>query len=222
MFVFNIHWLELIARLSRRYNPDARIIVGGGYPTIFPEKCLEDPNVDSIVIGEGEATLVHLLNRFNDFRDSEFEGKFPFDGYGTKTKDGKIEIVPKRNFLDMSDIPDPDWHYLNVEKYFESSGDRTLPIEAVRGCPYHCNFCNTHLSWGHKQRYKEVDRVIDELLKYERKYQIKPHFIDDNRSVNRKWIIEFLNKVISKGLTLEQMPASFPCPSSRRRAHERF
>ena len=209
MFVFNIRWLKLAVSLSRKYHPEAKIIVGGGFATIFPEKCLKELDVDSVVIGEGESTLIHILNRFNQFSDPSFEEKFPFDGYGEKAEDGTVHLVPLKTFIDMNDIPMAAWDYLDVEKYFKNSGDRMLAIEGVRGCPCRCTFCNTQLSWGYKLRYKKVDTLIQEMLELDKKYHAALHFVDDNRSVNRQWIIEFLHKVLENDIKLEPVPSSF-------------
>ncbi|MCP5108197.1 MAG: B12-binding domain-containing radical SAM protein [bacterium] len=209
MFVFNMRWLARTVALSRKYHPNAKIIVGGGYPTIFPEKCLKELDVDFIVIGEGESSLVHILNRCNNFSDPAFEEKYPFDGYGEKDRDGNIRVVPLKNYIDMNDIPVAAWDYLDVDKYFNNSGERMLAIEAVRGCPYRCTFCNTQLSWGYKLRYKKVDTLIAEMLELERKYHADLHFVDDNRSVNREWMMDFLHKVIENNIQLEAVPSSF-------------
>ncbi len=209
MFVFNARWLKMAVDLSRRHRPEAKIIAGGGYPTVFPKECLENHAIDSVVIGEGEATLVHLLNELNHFSDRDFEDKFPFDGYGIKSDLGDIEIVPKKSFLDMEDIPISAWDRLDVQKYFENSGQCTLPIEAVRGCPYHCTFCNTQLTWGYRLRYKNVDGLIKEMKELMSRYGAQLHFIDDNRSVDRSWMAEFLNSIIREQIVLEAAPSSF-------------
>lgn len=209
MFIFNARWLNMAVELSRLHHPEAKIIAGGGYSTVFPRDCLKNHDIDSVVIGEGEATLVHLLNRFNRFMDRDFEEKFPFDGYGEKNDKHEIGIVPKKSFLDMKDIPMPDWDYLDVEKYFEKSGERVLPLEAVRGCPYRCTFCNTQLTWGYRLRYKKIDKLIEEMKELERKYRAQLHFIDDNRSVNRFWMLDFLNSTIREQIPLESAPSSF-------------
>lgn len=208
-FVINVRWLELAVSLSRQYHPQARIIVGGGYPTIFPERCLREHGVDTAVIGEGEATLVHILNRYNNFRDNQFEDQFPFDGYAERTAEGKIEVVPKKSFMAMADLPAPAWHYLDIEGYFKRSGERWLSIEGVRGCPYRCTYCCTQLTWGHKLRYKKVDSLIEEMKTLTRTFNARLHFVDDNRSVDRLWMAEFLRRVIEEKLTLEARPTSF-------------
>ena len=109
----------------------------------------------------------------------------------------------------MNEIPVAAWDYLDVEKFFKNSGERMLAIEGVRGCPYRCTFCNTQMSWGHKLRYKKVDTLIDEMLELDKKYHADLHFIDDNRSINRKWMMEFLHQVLENNIQLEPVPSSF-------------
>jgi len=209
MFVFNQRWLIQAVEFSRKYHPQAKIIVGGGYATIFPGKCLTEMAVDAVATGEGETTLVHLLNRFNRFKDTVFEEKFPFSGYGEKNGDGTVNIVPLKHYIDMNEIPMAAWHYLDVEKYFKNSGDRMLAIEGVRGCPYRCTFCNTQMTWGYKLRYKKADTLISEMIELDKKYKASLHFIDDNRSVNREWMLDFLQKVLANNIVLEAVPSSF-------------
>ena len=35
-----------------------------------------------------------------------------------------------------------------VRSYFKKSGQKTLPLEASRGCPYGCTYCNTFYLLG--------------------------------------------------------------------------
>lgn len=205
MFIFNVRWVKDAIRLSRKYHKDAKIILGGAYPTLFPERSLSDHDIDAIVIGEGEATFLHLMNKFNNFYDENFEKKYPFGGYGLKDSDGKNIITSQQScLLALEGFPSPDWDQLNVKKYFERSGDNTIPIEASRGCPYSCTYCTTHLSWGKRLRYKTTDGFLQEIKSLKEKYH-NPHIfiVDDNITFSREWIIEFLSKLVDADLSLE-------------------
>lgn len=195
LFVFNVRWVETAVQLSRKYHPEAKIILGGGYPTLFPEHALQRHDIDDMVIGEGEATLLHMVNKYNNHRDIEFEKKFPFGGYAGKNEKGEIIKKPSVHFIDLADLPVPAWHMLDVDKYFENSGDRLLPIEGSRGCPYGCTYCCTYLSWGKKVRYKPVDNLLNEMHETGKKHRIEVlHFNDDNLGFNKKWLMEFLER----------------------------
>lgn len=211
MFVFNIKWAQTAVKLSRRFHPGAKIIIGGGYPTLFPERCLKTSDIDDVIIGEGEATLLHILNRYNNFCDPEFEKKFPIGSYASKDENGKIAIQRQTShFINPSDLPVPTWSYLNIEKYFKKSGDKTLPIEGSRGCPYRCSYCCTYLSWGRKVRYKPYENLASEVAEIKNNYSVETlRFVDDNLSFSKEWINNFLKKVLSMHLPLKLTASNF-------------
>ena len=211
MFVMSQRWVTDTLKFSKKYHPDAKIIIGGGYPTIYPEYCLKKHEIDLSVVGEGDDTFLHAVNRLNNIVDDKFEKRFPFEGYAAKDKLGKIFFVPrKKGFLDLNELPPASYKWLNVKDYFKKSGNSMLPLEASRGCPYGCTYCNTFISWGRKVRYKTVDNLIKEISDLQSNYH-RPqlHFVDDNLSFDRKWTIEFLDKLAEKNLKLHVTCSNF-------------
>ncbi len=78
-----------IARLAREVLPDALIVVGGAHATFMPKEALaEEPALDAVVMGEGEATLVEIANAVSS-------GK-PITGIrGTATRvNGHVRVYP--------------------------------------------------------------------------------------------------------------------------------
>lgn len=203
-FVFNERWVALAVELSRRYHPEAKIIIGGGYPTLFPQRIFERLDVDDLVLGEGESTFLHLLNRYNQHHDAAFEEKFPFDGYSTRNATGEIitkERTQRQNYLNAGVLPPPAWHYLDVEKYFRNSGMHILPLEVSRGCPYKCTYCCTYMAWGRWMRYKPVENAIAEIRHLKEHYGAPTlYLIDDNPTITKKWIKAFLTELIAEDL----------------------
>ena len=191
-FMFNQSYVNRIVDMAHQKNPNAKIIVGGGYATIFPEKSLALPHIDYCVIGEGEHTFIHILNRIFETPDKDFEKDWAFDGYGEKLADGKLNIVPKKVFLDnLNDLPPPKWNFPGLDKYLAMEG-AVLPFMASRGCPMACSFCSTHLSWGKPVRYRPVDNVVDEIISHYEKHSVKNfHCVDDNILFDRKWFHDF-------------------------------
>lgn len=206
MFVFNVKWVDDAVRLSKKFHPEAKIIIGGGYPTLFPERCLKEHDIDDAIIGEGEATFLHILNKYNNHQDAEFDKKFPPGPHASKNEKGEINIIRGEHyFLNLSDLPVPAWNYLNIDEYFKKSGDRTLPIEGSRGCPYRCSYCATFLAWGTQIRYKPVDNLIREILELKKRYpEVETVlFGDDNLSFSKEWIQDFLTRLINLKLPLK-------------------
>ncbi len=210
LFVFNVRWVETAVALSRKIRPGAKIILGGGYATLFPEHCLKQHDIDDVVIGEGEATFLHIVNKYNNHRDIEFEKKFPFEGYATKHKKGEIFKKTATHFIEMGDLPIPAWDKLNTERYFERSGDGLLPIEGSRGCPYGCTYCCTYLSWGKKVRYKPVDNLLNEMTEIGKKYKADTlHFNDDNLGFKKEWLMEFMERATKKNFGFKFSASNF-------------
>lgn len=212
MFVFNERWVETAVELSKQFHPEAKIIVGGGYPTLFPERCLENYEVNDVIIGEGETTLLHILNKYNNFEDPEYKKNFPFVGYGTRDENKEVLIVKRaqKQYIDLADLPVPAWHYLNIRKYFEQSGDRRLPIEATRGCPFRCTFCSTNQSWGFKVRYKPYEKLINEIIALKKRYDVEAvGFVDDNLTFSKEWTVNFLRKIVEIKLPINLSASNF-------------
>jgi len=195
-FVFNARWVEDAVRLSRQHHPEAKIVLGGGYPTLLPDHALGS-DCDVVVWGEGEAVFLWTLDDFNNYIGAHSEEQMFFvDGLNT--------------FVNLPFLPPPAWHYLNVERFFERSGNQTLPIEGSRGCPYDCSYCSVGLAWGKKVRYKTVENLLEEIEQNVEKYGVKTvWFGDDNLAFNRAWFTKFLREFASRNVPVKLDASNF-------------
>lgn len=193
-FVYNYRWVEHVVDFVRRHHPTATVVVGGGYPSLYPERSLSYPGVDFVVIGEGEDTLVHILNTVNGVSDPEFDQRFKISGWGWKNSSGQQQIVHKTTFIDDLDtIPFPDWTQFDMEDYFQTEKSRRLFIYGSRGCPYPCTFCSTAQQWGKKIRYRSAANVMDEIAWLISAFGIEHvQFVDDNMTANNRRFKELL------------------------------
>src|SRR3989338_4980003 len=119
--------------------------------------------------------------------------------------EAKIMIGGGYHLIDLADLPMPAWDYINIEGYFKRSGDKVLPIEGSRGCPYRCSYCTSFIFCGPRIRYKPVENLINEILEIKKRCKdIKTlRFIDDNLSFSKDWIKDFLTKIINLKLPLK-------------------
>ena len=159
-----------IAALARVHAAEAKVIMGGPYPTSHMEVVLRDPNVDVTVVGEGEATVVELLD--------------VLDGGGDLAKvkgiiyraDGEAVYTGLRPLIREIDDLVPAWDLYNLPIYFNRFGrsswnrvrrdHRGTMIMTSRGCPYNCIFC--HHSFGKKYRARSPERVVEEIFELQR------------------------------------------------------
>lgn len=203
MFVMSQRWVMDAVNFSKKYHPNAKIIIGGGYPTIYPEYVLKKHDIDMAIVGEGDDTFVHAVNRLNNIVDEKFNEQFTFEGYAAKDRNGEVFYVPrKKGFIDLKKLPPASYKWLDLKNYFKKSGQKTLALEASRGCPYGCTYCSTFISWGKTVRYKNVDSLTEEIAELQTSNKPAIHFVDDNLSFDKGWTIEFLDKLAEKNLKL--------------------
>ncbi len=173
LMIINHKWVHHIAKVSKMINPNCKVIVGGGYATIMPDKLWSDNNVDFIVKGEGEKKLLDFLNS---------------------------HIMSSGFIQDVDSLPFYDWEGIDLERYIKYHPKRFVSYVTSRGCPFGCVFCSTHLMWGKKFRPFSAKRVLDEIDYIMERYHAEEfEFSDDNLTLNKKRILDIMNGFIDRG-----------------------
>lgn len=194
------HSVELSKEL--KINSSTPIIFGGPHVSTRPLEVLSNDSIDYIVMGEGERTIIELMNALNR-RDSR--SLRDIQGIGFKENGQPVINPPRAPIQDLDSIPFPARHLIPREKYKASPNHyRRLPMAtmmASRGCPFRCTFCDVQKIWPGKYRFRSVKNVVDEIKYLIRDYGIKEiKFWDDSWGANKEWAREFCHTVISQGL----------------------
>ena len=167
------------------------IILGGPEVSALAGRALElMPNADMAVIGEGEITLVELLDAME--RGSSLG---PINGLAWR--DGsKVTVNPAREFInDVDGLPLPDYNIFGVDKM------DTYPIITARGCPYGCIFCFSHM--GKKWRARSPENIIEEIRVARDRYGAKSfHVCDASFNVDIERVKEFCALLIKEKLDI--------------------
>jgi B12-binding domain/radical SAM domain protein len=144
---------EIANPLQFKKEKDLFIIAGG--PAVQdPEFAFNVvPELDVIVLGEGEETIVDLLNCQ---RLSEVENIF---GIAFKNGD-EIVIKPIRKKTSLSNRP-----FIKVPPDLKSQHVRgvNMYIEVLRGCPGKCSFCQYCWMFGHSIRSRPLHEILGEV-----------------------------------------------------------
>lgn len=117
-------------------------ILGGHGPSPEPEYFIKKTGADVVVIGEGEVTVVELLDALankNCLRQVK----------GIAFRDGDSVVINEKRPLikDIDSISLPAYELFPIEYYrlirrpHAKNTDFILPILSSRGCPFRCNFC---------------------------------------------------------------------------------
>lgn len=180
-------------RFQSKYSLNKLLIVGGVHATIFPKETLQEFNADLVCMGEGEKTIIEILDNVKKKNFADICGICYFDKNGSPviTSNRKIE-------KDISDLPLPARHLLEeqdiiMHNRLSSTNLRMAHIMMSRGCPFSCYFC------ANQQRimqYRSGKSVREELVHLIDKYGINGFaIVDDNFVVNKKKVIEICNSI---------------------------
>jgi magnesium-protoporphyrin IX monomethyl ester (oxidative) cyclase len=195
-----------MCHLAKEVNPEIITVMGGPHPTGAPRHVLSDPKVDYVVIGEGEETIVALLEALRHGQSvAEIEGLAYCDGE-------EIVVVPRTHFIeDMDSLPFPARHLLPMEKYMAfnrphgsvTKQNPALTMVTSRGCPARCVFCLVDTIWGHGFRPRSAENVLSEIELLIQDYGMREiHFEDDNLVFDRERAVEIFQGMIDREYNL--------------------
>jgi radical SAM superfamily enzyme YgiQ (UPF0313 family) len=158
---FNVQWgraVEIAAEFRRRGR---RVVIGGPYPTLCPERFAGVADV--VFVGEAE----HTWPRF--CRDL-LAGRPPAPVY--KQERGEVQLA---------DSPVPRYDLLAAGKYLY------YYVQTTRGCPFQCEFCDIIVTDGRTPRTKSVGQVMAEIDTIHRLGGEYVSFSDANFIANPKY-----------------------------------
>lgn len=193
-----------VAREVKRFR-DIPVIKGGAHETNCAETTIRNnPEVDYSIIGEGEETVVELV-------DALASGKSVRGMKGVVYREGDQIINngrrPLINNLDTLPRPARDLFYTEeeYEKYYSASlfgGKKSTSIMTSRGCPYSCSFCSSKANWGNIRK-RTVGNVVDELEELVQEGFGGFMFEDDMSLANKKWFLDFSRELRKRGLGIQ-------------------
>jgi radical SAM superfamily enzyme YgiQ (UPF0313 family) len=140
-----------IRRISR-----CPIILGGSGYSIFPERLLTLSGADFGIHGEGENSLVALLEALQHGASHAAIPGLVF------RKDGAVVINPKQGTDLTRDVAPAHRPRRIVDYYLQNS--QMLNVQTQRGCPQECCYCTYPVIEGRCYRRRPAEAVIEELL----------------------------------------------------------
>ena len=184
------------ARAAKRANPNTVTVLGGPHVTFTAEETLlEHPEVDVVVRGEGERTLVELVRRLEGQGDLATVRGIAF------RRDGQVVQTPQPPPLDVNALPLPAYHLLPMHKYVFTVFGKFTTILASRGCPFRCTFCSEWRFWGGRWRPRDPEAVVEEMELLNRKYGRQCFwFGDDCFNVDGEHMRRICEGILRRGL----------------------
>ncbi len=208
-----IHNRRLIDHVGSNF-PKALIIAGGEHITACPEFCFsQSKNLDVCVLGEGEETILALLDAIQNGKEL-----YSVNGIAFRSKSNQIFLTaPRARIRDLNNISRADWSCFPIKKYREKnmsygiSAEDTLslPILSTRGCPYTCTFCSSPNMWGTRYYMRTPSDVADEMEELITEYDVANFdFYDLTAIIKKDWIVDLCKEIINRNLNITwQIPA---------------
>lgn len=140
----------------RQLQPHVPIAWGGYFPSIYPDASLNAKYVDYVVRGQGEETLLELIECLRGGRSLD-----PINGLSFRDAQGAHRHNPERPMKGPDAFPWIPYHRVEVEQYLRPSffGKRTAAHHASIGCPFRCSFCGVHAAYGNRERMESPART---------------------------------------------------------------
>lgn len=194
------------ARLVKSVDRGIKVVIGGVYVTANPRLAIADPNIDFVVIGEGEYVFRDLLLYFS--------GKQPIPKKGIAyCSDDKIINTGHSDFIqNMDKIPLPSYHLIDFNTYSSSvhrksvDSPKAYPYARIitsRGCPHGCIFCQVECISGKVFRPRSADNVLNEISLLKKNYGVKSLiFDDDNLLFDKQRAQDIFKGMIERNLVM--------------------
>lgn len=183
--------LEL-ARLIRKHFPKMIIILGGPHSSCMKEHPMTFDVFDFSVYGEGELTLLEIVNRIKNKESLD-----DIRGTVIKRNDKIIVNQPRPYIEDLDSLPFPavdllkDFDKLYSPPVMNHLLSPCLNIITSRGCPNSCSFCEKGV-FGSKYRYHSAEYIMKLIDEYVKKYKCaEVSIVDDTYSINKARAFQF-------------------------------
>ncbi len=183
---------------ARKYNPQARAVVGGGAVSVFYEQLQKQlPKGTIVSVGEGEQLLEKLL-KGQDFSDERC-----YIAGETQPRERMIheQPTPLEKTACNYDYIQTIWSDFD---YYLQENDFYIGVQTKRGCPHNCCYCVYTVVEGKQVRINPHDEVVKEMRQlYDR--GIRNFWFTDAQFIPAKRFIAdaigLLEKILDSGMT---------------------
>jgi len=191
-----------IFKIAQEECPDAVRVWGGTHPTVLPERCLKFPEVDFIVLGEGERPLLELVNRINN--NESHEGA---KSLGYRDSNGEIKFNNNRAWVeDLDTLPMPARHRFDMTRYYGwvHEESRVFTMVTCRGCPFACTYCSAPNFYQKRFLGRSPEKVVDEMEFLIKEYKAEKIItLDENLTADMKRMEKILDLMIERNVKIK-------------------
>ncbi len=185
-----------VVRDIKRLNPDIVTVMGGPHVTFCArDTIINHSELDIIVLGEGERTIVELSRAFDNGHNWESVNGIAY------RKGSEIRYTAQRELVaGLDDLPLPARHLLPLGRY-RALG---MPVSLItsRGCPFKCIFCVGRKMVGSRVRYRSSKKVVDEMEYLNTLHFHQINVADDLFTADPKHCLAVCDEIVKRRLNI--------------------
>jgi radical SAM superfamily enzyme YgiQ (UPF0313 family) len=184
----------IVAKMAKSLNQRAVVVLGGPHPTAVGKEVLKQSNIDVAVRGEGEQTILELLDAISNGRSLD-----KVRGIAYRAAHETLEAPERECINDLDSLCFPHKYAPEVLKDYEKYPKSAFrEIFASRGCPYNCFFCGTRYMLGRKLRLRSAENVLEEIKSLRRIGLEWIEFGDDTFGADKEYTRQLCDLLIRK------------------------
>ncbi|MBI3815737.1 MAG: B12-binding domain-containing radical SAM protein [Nitrospinae bacterium] len=204
VLTYNFNESIQIARKLKHIDEKIIVVFGGYHPSTDTENVVKNNNVDFVVIGEGETTVMELFDAIENSRNYESISGIAFlknSQYFKTTKRIRIKNIdtlpfPLRNENTLKDCKIYGLMYPPPSKQVN-----VAVIACSRGCPFNCEFCCSNALWGKGVTYRSPHNIIKEIRAVQEGFNTNAFFFTDlTFNSSKRWVKDFCYEILNSGL----------------------
>ena len=177
-----------IARIARRVCPQAAIVFGGvGATHLWRHLLTHFPEIDYIVLGEGELTFLELVDALAGRTDTPPRS---IEGLALRNCGRPVKTARRDLLCDLDRLPNP-------AEYFTYNH-----VALTRGCVHNCTFCGSPRFWDRRVRHHSVKYFVRQLEALCARGVHFFHVTDDTFTLDGERVVAICHEIIRKKLPI--------------------
>jgi anaerobic magnesium-protoporphyrin IX monomethyl ester cyclase len=200
--------LNVLASISfiKEKLPHTKIILGGPEVHHSAENFLHH-GADFIVIGEGEVTMLELVQHITRVDSAKEIDSFKnIDGIAFLYNNTFVKTNEREKIKDINELAIPNRKKIDLPLYLDAwknrHGKNAISVSTMRGCPYTCKWCSRAV-YGLSYRRRSPEKVVEELELIKKEYNPDTlWFVDDVFTISHKWLKSFAEELKKKDVLI--------------------
>jgi len=177
--------------------PDLLTAMGGPHVSFCAEEMMNAyPELDLVAIGEGEDTIVEIVDALKNEKSWD-----DIRGIVFRRGDKLVRTKSRTTWVDVASLPAPGRHLLPLGRY--RALNMSISMTTSRGCPFKCTFCVGRKMVGAKVRYRNPKDVVDELEYLGSLGFPQVNIADDLFTANKRHCFEVCDEILSRDLKVK-------------------